>query len=125
MMTPLSHRLPPLPFLPSLPQTYAPWPGRFVLEQQTNAYAVLPDTQWRGYRAPLGAPKNSSPRMRHYCGVEDWGTIPIRPTDPRAEKWRCLAAPPSLGRKRPRSRQRGRSRIAAVHNVAARSFVHK
>ena len=30
--------------------------GRFVLEQQTNAYAVLPDSQWRGYRPPLEAP---------------------------------------------------------------------
>jgi hypothetical protein len=26
--------------------------GRFVLEQETNAYAVLPVTQWRGYRPP-------------------------------------------------------------------------
>ena len=26
--------------------------GRFVLEQETNAYAVLPETQWRGYKAP-------------------------------------------------------------------------
>ena len=26
--------------------------GRFVLEQETNAYAVLPETQWRGYRPP-------------------------------------------------------------------------
>jgi hypothetical protein len=26
--------------------------GRFVLEQETNAYAVLPDTQWRGYVPP-------------------------------------------------------------------------
>jgi hypothetical protein len=26
--------------------------GRFVLEQDTNAYAVLPESQWRGYRAP-------------------------------------------------------------------------
>ena len=33
--------------------------------------------------------------------ITDWGTIP-HTTDPRAEKWRCLAAPPSLGRKRPR-----------------------
>jgi hypothetical protein len=24
--------------------------GRFVLEQDTNAYAVLPESQWRGYR---------------------------------------------------------------------------
>ena len=30
--------------------------GRFVLEQETNAYAVLPDSQWRGYRPPLEAP---------------------------------------------------------------------
>jgi hypothetical protein len=26
--------------------------GRFMLEQQTNAYAVLPESQWRDYRAP-------------------------------------------------------------------------
>ena len=26
--------------------------GRFVLEQETNAYAVLPESQWRGYRPP-------------------------------------------------------------------------
>src|SRR3954452_22080483 len=30
--------------------------GRFVLEQQTNAYAVLPPTQWRGYRPPAEPP---------------------------------------------------------------------
>jgi len=30
--------------------------GRFVLEQQTNAYAVLPEGQWRGYRPPQEAP---------------------------------------------------------------------
>jgi hypothetical protein len=30
--------------------------GRFVREQQTNAYAVLPDSQWRGYRPPQEAP---------------------------------------------------------------------
>ena len=29
--------------------------GRFVLEQETNAYAVLPESQWRGYR-PLPEP---------------------------------------------------------------------
>jgi hypothetical protein len=27
--------------------------GRFMLQQETNAYAVLPETQWRGYRPPL------------------------------------------------------------------------
>jgi hypothetical protein len=30
--------------------------GRFVLEQETNAYAVLPATQWRGYRLPAEPP---------------------------------------------------------------------
>jgi hypothetical protein len=30
--------------------------GRFVLEQQSNAYAVLPESQWRGYRPPLAPP---------------------------------------------------------------------
>ena len=30
--------------------------GRFVLEQETNAYAVLPDRQWHGYRPPAEPP---------------------------------------------------------------------
>ena len=30
--------------------------GRFTLAQETNAYAVLPATQWRGYQAPPPAP---------------------------------------------------------------------
>ena len=30
--------------------------GRFVLEQETNAYAVLPTSQWRGYREPPPPP---------------------------------------------------------------------
>jgi hypothetical protein len=30
--------------------------GRFVLEQETNAYAVLPDSQWRGYVLPPEPP---------------------------------------------------------------------
>jgi hypothetical protein len=30
--------------------------GRFMLQQETNAYAVLPETQWRGYRPPLDPP---------------------------------------------------------------------
>jgi hypothetical protein len=35
--------------------------GRFVLEQETNAYAVLPESQWRGgYRAPLEPPGSAS-----------------------------------------------------------------
>jgi hypothetical protein len=30
--------------------------GRFMLEQETNAYAVLPAVQWRGYTPPLAPP---------------------------------------------------------------------
>jgi len=30
--------------------------GRFTLEQETNAYAVLPAAQWRGYSPPPPAP---------------------------------------------------------------------
>jgi hypothetical protein len=30
--------------------------GRFVLEQETNAYAVLPCSQWRGYKEPPEPP---------------------------------------------------------------------
>ena len=42
--------------------------GRFVLEQETNAYAVLPESQWRGYRAPPEAPE------------PEWGRAPIMPS---------------------------------------------
>jgi hypothetical protein len=34
--------------------------GRFVLEQETNAYAVLPSSQWRGYSEPPEAPPPAS-----------------------------------------------------------------
>jgi hypothetical protein len=30
--------------------------GRFTLRQQSNAYAVCPATQWRGYQAPVEPP---------------------------------------------------------------------
>jgi hypothetical protein len=30
--------------------------GRFVLEQETNAYGLLPETGWRGYRPPQEPP---------------------------------------------------------------------
>lgn len=45
--------------------------GRFVLEQQTNAYAVLPDSQWRGYRPP---PEPSVP------SPDSWGATPPLPS---------------------------------------------
>jgi hypothetical protein len=31
--------------------------GRFVLEQETNAYGLLPESQWRGYRPPQEPPR--------------------------------------------------------------------
>ena len=42
--------------------------GRFVLEQETNAYAVLPESQWHGYRAPPEAPTAPWP--------DTWGAMP-------------------------------------------------
>jgi hypothetical protein len=38
--------------------------GRFVLEQETNAYAVLPESQWRGYRPPAEPAAASWPDTR-------------------------------------------------------------
>ena len=42
--------------------------GRFVLEQETNAYGLLPESQWLGYRPPLEAPE------------PEWGRAPIMPS---------------------------------------------
>jgi hypothetical protein len=42
--------------------------GRFVLEQATNAYAVLPESQWQGYTPPPEAPE------------PEWGRAPIMPS---------------------------------------------
>jgi hypothetical protein len=46
--------------------------GRFVLEQETNAYAVLPESQWRGYRPPPEPPTAPWP--------DTWGVIPTMPS---------------------------------------------
>src|SRR5271166_6362941 len=43
--------------------------GRFVLAQESNAYAVLPESQWRGYRAPQ-EPPGPAP------GTWGWGDPP-------------------------------------------------
>jgi hypothetical protein len=43
--------------------------GRFVLEQETNAYAVLPETGWRGYRPPPELPAAPWP--------DTWGAPPL------------------------------------------------
>ena len=42
--------------------------GRFVLRQETNAYAVLPASQWRGYAQPESPPDPST-----------WGATPPLP----------------------------------------------
>jgi len=43
--------------------------GRFVLKQDTNAYAVLPPSQWLGYREPPGGVLDPS----------EWGAVPPLP----------------------------------------------
>jgi hypothetical protein len=45
--------------------------GRFMLEQDTNAYAVLPCTLWLGYRPPLDPPAPES---------GTWGDRPALPS---------------------------------------------
>jgi hypothetical protein len=52
--------------------------GRFVLEQQTNPHAVLPETGWRGYRSPqepLGPAPGTweNPRAAHAIGAGPGG----------------------------------------------------
>jgi hypothetical protein len=44
--------------------------GRYSLEQETNAYAVLPSSQWRGYVEPPEAPAPQSGTWGdHPCGM--------------------------------------------------------
>lgn len=46
--------------------------GRFTLEQETNAYAILPSSQWRGWREPPEAPPPESGTWGdHPCGMRD------------------------------------------------------
>ena len=46
--------------------------GRFRLEQETNAYAVLPASQWHGYREPPEAPPPQSGTWGdHPCGMRE------------------------------------------------------
>ncbi len=45
--------------------------GRFTLEQETNAYAILPDSQWRGYTPP---PEPPAPH------ADTWGATPPLPS---------------------------------------------
>jgi hypothetical protein len=80
--------------------------GRFVLEQETNAYAVLPETGWRGYRAPLEAPAPAPgtwgepmpmPSALALAALETdlKGTVAVLASDPKDGLARALA---SLGR---------------------------
>jgi hypothetical protein len=79
--------------------------GRFVLEQQTNAYAVLPDSQWRGYRPPAEpgpapgtwgepAPMPDAVTLATLEG-DRMGKVMALATDPKDRLARALA---SLGR---------------------------
>jgi hypothetical protein len=46
--------------------------GRYTLEQETNAYAVLPSSQWLGYREPPGAPLPETGTWGdHPCGMRE------------------------------------------------------
>jgi hypothetical protein len=46
--------------------------GRFTLEQDTNAYAILPCSQWHGYREPPQAPPPQPGTWGdHPCGMRD------------------------------------------------------
>lgn len=52
-------------------ETSAGEDGRFELRQQTNAYILIPPSQWRGYRDPRPAPPTPEPAT--------WGATPPLP----------------------------------------------
>jgi AraC-like DNA-binding protein len=56
--------------------------GRYVLEQETNAYAVLPASQWRGYREPPEAPPPAPATAERQAGGAVQGVIGILASDP-------------------------------------------
>jgi hypothetical protein len=89
--------------------------GGFLMRQISNAYAVLPSTQWKGYRAPEGmrgfdAPSATQPKPG------TWGDHP--PSDPYGDAKRAndlqgrLAALDAMG-----------SGIAKVHAAVLRRSV--
>ena len=46
--------------------------GRCILDQDTNAYAILPSSQWRGYKEPPEAPPPPSGTWGdHPCGMRE------------------------------------------------------
>jgi hypothetical protein len=81
--------------------------GRFRLEQETNAYGLLPETQWLGYRPPQeppgpapgtwGGPAAVVPSAVAMAALEAdlVGKVQALATDPKDGLARALA---SLGR---------------------------
>ena len=56
--------------------------GRFVLEQDTNAYAILPSSQWRGYVEPPEAPPPQPGTWgEHPCGTREARTEAVAEMD--------------------------------------------
>jgi hypothetical protein len=46
--------------------------GRFTLEQESNAYGIVPATQWRGFATPPPAPPPAAGTWGdHPCGSRD------------------------------------------------------
>jgi hypothetical protein len=80
--------------------------GRFVLEQQTNAYAVLSEGQWRGYRPPAEPPAPAPGTWGEPTPMPDAVTLARLETDMMGKvmalatdpKDRLAAALASLGR---------------------------
>ena len=63
--------------------------GRYVLEQETNAYAVLPSSQWRGYVPPPEAPPPAPGTWGDHPPLADALALAMLETDP-ATKQRVL-----------------------------------
>jgi hypothetical protein len=78
--------------------------GGFLMRQISNAYAVLPSSQWKGYRA-LNAPSASRPE------AGTWGDHP--PADPYAEAKRAGDMPGRIAALD--AEAAGGSGIAAIH----------
>jgi hypothetical protein len=71
--------------------------GRYVLEQETNAYAVLPASQWFGYREPPEAPPPAPGTWGAHPSLPDTVTLAAvarRGGDCAQEQIRVLASDP-------------------------------
>jgi hypothetical protein len=74
--------------------------GRFVLRQQTNAYGVLPASQWRGYAPPAAPPAPFAGSLGGFalpCPIRS----PAPARRPASRRWRgCWAAILTTGSRR-------------------------